>query len=259
LDSTTTSCVLVCPNGYYNNLSDHKCAACNSACATCSGSGTSACLSCSATYFLQASTSQCVSSCDPGQYPSSGTPSSCLSCNQSCLKCTGPSSTECTACTGSLYYSSSTHACVADCPAGYVKSSSIANLCSPCHTDCATCSGTSSSECLTCSSTLFFESSTQSCVSVCDSGQYGSSSPPRSCVSCNASCQTCSGASASSCVSCSGSLFLNESSSMCVSDCPSGTFKEASTNKCAACSNRCATCSGSSNSQCLSCSSPLFF
>ena len=224
--NSTNSCVLVCPNGYYSNLLDHKCAVCDSACATCSGTGNSACLSCSSPSIFKPLTSQCVPSCDPGQYPSSGTPSSCLSCNQSCLTCTGPSSTECASCNGSLYYSPSTHACVTDCPAGYVKSSSMANLCSPCYSDCATCSGTSSSDCLTCSSTLFFSSSTNSCVSTCPSGQYGSTSSPRSCLSCNPSCVTCSGASASSCLSCPVNLFLNESSSTCVSDCPSGTYKD---------------------------------
>jgi len=148
--------------------------------------------------------------------------------------------------------------CVANCPAGYYKNISI-NQCSLCDPSCSTCSGPASTECLSCSLPRYFKDSAKECVTLCDPDQFGSPTPTPACLSCNPSCHTCSSASASSCVTCTGSLYLDGSSSSCVSNCPSGTFKEISTNKCAACNTSCTTCTGSSNSECLSCTLPNFF
>lgn len=68
---------------------------------------------------------------------------------------------------------------------------------------------------------------------------------------CDSSCGTCTGSS-TFCLTCASSTqFASEGS--CVSSCPSNTFS--SSGSCVTCHPDCATCSGSSFSQCTSCSS----
>lgn len=44
-----------------------------------------------------------------------------------------------------------------------------------------------------------------------------------------------------------------------MSDCPTeGYFKNVNTNQCEACASTCKSCSGSLNTNCLSCATPLF-
>jgi len=52
LNDATKVCSLTCPDGYYKNVSDNKCTACDKSCLTCTGKTDSECLSCKGSFAL---------------------------------------------------------------------------------------------------------------------------------------------------------------------------------------------------------------
>lgn len=70
---------------------------------------------------------------------------------------------------------------------------------------------------------------------------------------------TCSGGLSTDCLSCSGSLFLNSLNHTCSAICPSGYYKNVSSNKCLSCNSNCHTCFGGNTDNCSSCTGLLYF
>ncbi|KAF7291999.1 Growth factor receptor domain-containing protein [Mycena indigotica] len=87
------TCVPECPAGTFLSPQDNlTCTACDSSCATCSGSS-NFCLSCGSNQL--ASDGKCVASCPSNTFSASG---SCISCHSDCATCSGSAFNQCASC-----------------------------------------------------------------------------------------------------------------------------------------------------------------
>ena len=76
--SSNSSCLAVCPNGFYANTSTTTCTQCNPGCALCTGGLLTQCTACQVddvtdplnptTYYKRININQCTTVCDAGQY-----------------------------------------------------------------------------------------------------------------------------------------------------------------------------------------------
>ena len=141
----STTCVTTCDDGYYKDMNSNACLPCSSNCLTCVNSD-NYCLTCGMSYGLQTYllATDCIFPCPNGFYPNSYT-NTCETCDISCLICTGPTSTECTACSNdtvngvsTIYYLGIGQTiCYATCPQGQYIDANIANLCQQCSSNCS--------------------------------------------------------------------------------------------------------------------------
>ena len=272
-----------------------SCKLCHSSCATCSGPGVQECLSCAAdgrTPFLHGT--ECVERCpEEGTYAEASSRQflassdrsdpglACHACDESCGQCSGPSSSQCTACGEAFPYADAvpfeSGACLAGCPAGKFallgpsdEGVPRANAtCLRCDATCEACDGGGPTGCTACrAGTVLYEGEGRlhgSCVDDCGfgffnkaeavageegSGEGGSGEGGGSeCEACDAACASCDGAGPDSCTSCSGAVLFE---GKCASSCPVGTF-QTSLDVCEGCRAECATCGGPGAADCLSC------
>ena len=157
------------------------------------------------------------------KYPTVYDDSWCEPCDITCLRCNGPTDSDCTVCADGFYLFDDGH-------------------CYPCDKSCETCSSGNDDNCLTCPDGTVLSSS-NTCV------------PPS--PICDPTCTTCTGSSNQDCISCTLPRLLVDGE--CRDDCDSlDYFHDESTNKNGPnqCSNKC-ECSGSrqcaSNGYCYEC------
>jgi hypothetical protein len=215
---------LSCDPGQYLNLSTAVCDSCDSTCLTCALSA-NACTSCAVGRYL--------------------TNSACLTCHSTCTSCSGPSSSECSACVPGTQLSGTS------CITSYCPPSRYMNNgnCTPCHANCLTCNGGNENHCQSChvGKTI----STGYCVSiVCPAGKYLSGND---CFNCNPYCATCQGAGVNDCLTCPAG-FTKKSNGFCERNCASSEYNDNSLNLCRPCSVSCLTCSKAGDYGCASCS-----
>jgi len=105
-----------------------------------------------------------------------------------------------------------------------------------CHSNCKTCSDSTSSTCTAC-----FSSAPQ---------------PDAALVSGSCVCPTNSAINSNGICICNANFYLDEVARSCVSTCPTHYFANTGTGKCQVCDVTCVECSGSSSSQCTSCNTP---
>ena len=294
-------CVNPCPDGYYGDASSWECRACWSSttspfsCKTCDASTSSSCLSCNIGHFQHPmDTGSCLIACPTGYYGDNSN-WKCKPCystgvpdKSACGTCFGPLATNCASCSVSgTYYSPVDQSCVTTCPDGYYADTSDYpnNQCRKCyqynppsnpHGTCATCTGPAATECLSCASSLFFDSTTNMCVSICPPGWWGESAS-HTCKSCYQapsptdfvqSCYTCVGPAETDCSGCSSGSFLYSVTRSCLLSCPSvGYWADPISNTCSPCyeytsaapnDNTCVSCSGSGPNNCTACNSTTF-
>lgn len=247
---TDNKCYQTCPQGYFGNVSAHKCDACDGSCDGCSLSATN-CILCATNNYRQIGSNEC-GACATGYYGDNST-NLCTVCPVGCAECSAASvCSKCKAVAGVNYYLNSS-ACLVTCPSGsFGTTDGSGNLvCSSCTGPCATCKD-SGTTCLSCTSgnVLYYTEAT--CSNSCPNGEYDGGS--QKCKPCSIYCQTCTN-SASNCQSCKSlggiGYYLNGTS--CIATCPDGTFKNTSTLKCDSCPSACATCFGSALTKCYSC------
>jgi hypothetical protein len=132
-------------------------------------------------------------------------------CSSQCGTCLGAANF-CLTCNGNQLASDGK--CVSSCPSNTLAT---AGACSPCHPDCATCSGTSFSQCNSCPSGRPVLSSGR-CLPTCSKTQFfdGTSG---SCQSCDSSCSSCSSAGPSNCLACSSSTSVLRGGSCAPANC----------------------------------------
>ena len=251
-------CLSTCPTGYYQNTVSSMCSPCHSACLTCFGEDTTQCLSCQSGYFFLQSSSACLSSCPTGYWTdmSKNTKNICTSCHHSCTSCTGPASTQCSACSSRYYLQPSSTTCSPTCGNGY-WANSAGNICSPCASTCTYCVGPTSSDCASCGQGDYLHPFSGKCSATCPLGYYPSDATRR-CSPCDKSCTTCFGPSNQGCTSCNSRYFLQPDSTSCFDSCPAGYWKDSSSNKCLPCRAECVTCSGPSSDSCFSCNKEFY-
>lgn len=75
---------------------------------------------------------------------------------------------------------------------------------------------------------------------------------------CDLSCSICTGPSNNNCSSCKSSYFLQPSSTICLSTCPTAYYKNTVSNVCILCDTSCSACSDTSNTQCSACNSGYY-
>lgn len=198
----------------------------------------------------------------------------CFPCHGTCLQCSGPSSSQCTACMNSTLHLGS---CVDQCPQGTFAERGALDYCRPCPQSCAQCD--SLEHCTECLGVLHLQDG--QCRASCDDGysfrfstfwfafdtcfsRYYSDRGV--CVRCHGSCAACSGPLATDCTRCAtGFTYLQQH---CLSQCPLGHFnvsvgcliadesrtpEKMSQFLCARCHASCGSCDGHSHN-CTSCS-----
>ena len=298
LDTLTSTCVSVCPDGYYGDNSSKTCLECykavsstdiNKDCKTCYGGGNNQCTSCnSGTYFLSVNNS-CLGDCPAGWYQNS-TNNSCGGCymqtspsaNMTCLTCNGPAYSNCLSCGTSSYLYSPDKVCLATCPDGWFRNNNT-STCDQCYQatsssdpyrTCKTCTGGSPTNCLTCLSHEYLDPVQKKCIAACSVGWY-IRSDSNVCDKCyihkdeepEHTCQTCYGPNGDNCKTCTQGIFFYNGNNTCLKTCPDGYYADNSTYLCKPCYSQivndtnygCATCNGPESNQCLSCFSPLFY
>lgn len=207
------SCVL----GTYENNASKLCSACHIVCAACFDSYTTTCYNCTnnsgIVYYLQVGTTNCVSTCPNGQFPSKPT-NLCNSCSSNCTTC-NVLATNCTSCLiingTKVYLYNST--CVTACPsATYMYSPSAnKNVCGACFRGCLTCVGSSSVSCTSClnlSTVIYFKDPSLSVCSISCPAQYFGDVASNQCQQCQSGCKTCT-VNSSYCQSCEAILGSN--------------------------------------------------
>jgi len=114
------SCLNVCPDNYYADVTLRQCIQCTPGCKSCFGSGLNSCTKCNnltngTSYYLQIGVSICGPSCNSGEYKNNAN-LQCTACNPVCATCT--LYTVCQTCqslNGVAYYLES-NACIISCP-----------------------------------------------------------------------------------------------------------------------------------------------
>ncbi|TFK45622.1 hypothetical protein OE88DRAFT_1784054 [Heliocybe sulcata] len=208
-----------------------------------------ACAKCASGFFLD-SNGDC-SICELGC-------TSCADGNGDCLSCASGFTLDANDRTKCIAQQSVTSTGTT-CPDG---SFSNGTACTPCSTECQTCTGASSNQCIICGSGRYMLNGT--CVpadgnGVCEGSSLIANNDKHECDSCPSKCTSCqipsfSVASTVNQLQCAGCLpgFVL-SKGQCVQSCPSGTFLSPTDNlTCTACDSSCSTCAGSSTF-CLTC------
>ena len=149
--------------------------------------------------------------------------------------------------------------CWSICPKAYYANpnTGLCELC-PVGLFCIACDYNTTSlapYCTSCRYGYYYQSSSYTCLSSCNSTQY-KNSWNNSCDLCEVSCQTCNGPSDSNCLSCPTNVkyLLNGTGGYCLNACPSVGYVPLG-NNCERCDVTCNTCNGVSSSQCAVCKS----
>lgn len=152
--------------------------------------------------------------------------------------------------------------CWSICPKGYYANpnTGLCELC-PVGLFCIACDYNTTSlapYCTSCRYGYYYQSSSYTCLSSCNSSQY-KNSWNNSCDLCEVSCQTCNGPSDSNCLSCPTNVkyLLNGTGGYCLNACPSVGYVPLG-NNCERCDVTCNTCNGVSSSQCAVCKSGYY-
>ncbi|CAG9316198.1 unnamed protein product [Blepharisma stoltei] len=273
----------VCNTGYFYS-SVTQCSACASQCATCSNTNTNCNTCIDTTHMTAAPTCACPSNsiliggtctCSQGYFYSTAT--TCTQCQPQCLTCSN-SATNCDSCTDTVHMTAApacacpTNSAISNgkciCNTGYYFSSN--GVCSPCASQCATCS-ISNTSCSTCVDHVHMSNPpTCSCPSnsvltagncVCNAGYFFSTATV--CTQCATQCSACSGSSTtcSACVdtvhaAAAPSCACPANSSLVGNSCVCNTgYYYSSATTCSPCQVNCATCDTNPNT-CDTCIDP---
>ena len=167
--------------------------------------------------------------CPEGQYYDSGS-GQCNYCDATCSTCTGPSSTECTACiVGNLFEGECFPSC--DTSLYFNTKTKSCDVCSP---SCFQCNGPTAQDCTDCVPPSFLKDG----VCACEAGQYFDGTIGL-CQQCNIFCDECDGPTATQCKTCKNNMILTNG--QC--DCPAGSAMDMNTLKCFPCEDGCLQCS----------------
>ncbi|MGH0117434.1 UNVERIFIED_CONTAM: hypothetical protein FKN15_034621, partial [Acipenser sinensis] len=243
------NCWSNCPEGYFESA-EGTCEACDSLCLSCD-ENTSNCMSCAAGLYLQ--NGHCSPNCSVNYYPDvDGT---CRRCPAHCHTCTDGKT--CKAC--SYLYLLLNGVCKATCPKGYFEDLDQGK-CIPCHSTCASCSGTQHDDCDSCSS-LYPRLYEGQCSVECPAGTYYESSA-NECQECDRTCAGCTGPELTDCTKCKKGLALDPDTMMCGvtgdSNCPPKTFLHDDQFTCMACHKQCESCNGPNANDCQTCALPNY-
>lgn len=146
---------------------------CHSYCSQCTGALSNQCSACASSYYYQASSTSCLTSCPSNTYLSSGI---CEPCGNTCLTCNGSGNSACISC-GSPRFLKGTQ-CITSCGTGFYGKTST-RTCEgktisknvACDGSCYNCSGELPNQCTQCTGSLYLTPSS-TCSSTCPSNYY---------------------------------------------------------------------------------------
>lgn len=251
---TANYCVTSCPNKTFENFTSNICEGCDVSCELCSSFG---CTKCADPYFLlkPSGPSVCSIECEEGYYKNY-TANECRKCNGSCRTCSN-SENNCNSCNNGTFLLKTANFCVSVCP-NKTFENFTSNMCEDCDASCELCSNSGCTKCVN-SYYLLKPPGPSVCSAYCSAGTYKNENISE-CTNCNSSCKTCS--DAINCESCDIGTYLQNSSDntviQCLNSCPSGTFKNSTSNSCQSCDISCKECSNSEKNGCIKCESPYF-
>ena len=133
-------------------------------------------------------------------------------CHHYCLRCTGPSNLECSACKNQtinstlyIYYKDLTSTtCNSTCIDGQYIDALFPNFCMPCNNKCLRCFN-SSINCQQCGLNYFLYEPTNTCTEQCPLNYYNNLVITPNfyyCTKCTAGCLTCKGGGLNACQTC---------------------------------------------------------
>lgn len=238
-----STCVDVCPKGYFKNEDNSKCVECDPKCIDCVS--LAECKECNPEFELI--NSKCKNTCDKGMIRNSE--GDCISCgSENCEACILLNGTpKCIACSKNILYEGN---CIDSCPIGLYEEN---DKCVNCQVGCKSC--TSANSCTECNEYLFLNDG--KCDSECPENWFANFSlTPIACEKCHENCYLCVGPSADKCNSCVKGFILVGSSCIKpeeekVKECNKGFFLSKN-NECEKCDTHCLSCRGLS--KCTVCS-----
>uniref|UniRef100_A0A8D0E0M8 Growth factor receptor domain-containing protein n=1 Tax=Salvator merianae TaxID=96440 RepID=A0A8D0E0M8_SALMN len=207
---TDTTCVDICPDGYYRDTDENHCHVCHRSCKTCYGKHSTQCLSCSPGWYKQED--RCVQICETGYYANNVT-YSCGRCHKTCKECLGPESTDCLTCDNGFFLLESKNECHASCPELYYADNDK-HACERCHPTCLSCTVRSKVIAISCVSNF--------------------KEDPERCEKCHDSCLECKGPGPLNCTECHLNMNLYRDENRCVPCCK--TSEEETLQECCDCS-----------------------
>ncbi|KAJ8005984.1 hypothetical protein DPEC_G00123560 [Dallia pectoralis] len=234
---------LQCAKGELEVSGDDECLLCEEGCRTCRPNDPKQCVTCVKEYY-QFQT-DCYRICPNGTYGVNTM--ACVTCeDQRCVNC---DQNQCYWCAEGFYLSDG--GCVEQCEMGFFVDEENQE-CEPCHRTCRSCDGPNYDDCDSCEDDITLTNG--ECV------ESGSDSCPEKhfpkgqgkCEQCHSSCQTCTGSGVDECNTCSQGHFLTAQQA-CLTECPSGTFGNATSGRCDDCLPGCDLCQN--GTQCQKCRS----
>ena len=287
LDTTTNTCVNICPAGWWGDLTSNTCKPCYQAplatdfvqsCYMCAGPSSTDCTGCFSGSFLYSANGSCLQSCPTIGFWGDSSSHTCTACyeytaasptDNTCVSCYGSNPTNCLSCNSTTFLDQTTNTCTFNCPTGYYGDTAT-NICKSCYSSdtdimkaCKTCSGPNQNNCLSCSSPNYYYPTNDTCLASCPDGWY--SNPVLNvCVQCYqnvppstwGTCATCSGSAYNNCNTClSLDYFYDPVSHTCVTSCPAGRYANSETKQCESCYQ--ASSVTANEQSCYTCKGPL--
>lgn len=243
------------------DIEGKSCKGCSVECKVCLDKTNTQCSICNSGYYLQPSSTICRSTCPLGYWADEKT-GICRKCDSRCSQCSGPTSSECSACSVGFYFFPNTTSCITTCPTRFSKSESerlcvkCPDFCTTC-TVCPTCADPFRIKCTLCEANYFYITAENHCDSCTRSGYFKDGSL---CKPCHPSCSTCRDATNQGCLSCdqNTSTYLLASNQSCVACNEQNYFKNKALGTCGRCDPSCETCTGSSPEQCITCKKEFY-
>jgi hypothetical protein len=143
------TCIPNCPVGYFYSQDLDDCILCHPTCKYCVNPKATSCTACYNTGVNKGWLNKdrtCTMPCKDNYYMAPD--QRCKICDQSCALCTGPSSSDCTYCSG-LNYMTPDVRCKPMCPLRYFKFPPL-KVCKDCFSRCETCKSELKDACITC-------------------------------------------------------------------------------------------------------------
>ena len=233
--SSTLTCVLTCPKGFYESPTTRTCIKCDEGCVSCND--TKKCVECEKGLVLN--NGLCVKNCPDGYSPFA---SVCAPCSVTDCKTCSAKQDECDNCKTTLLYNKK---CFPVCPRTTYADSTLTK-CIDCNSRCDVCKDQFT--CITCKSE--FNLFDGRCVDKCSNGKVDINGI---CIPCaDQNCKTCL-RDTNICIECNDPFALNDNS--CRTDCPTTKYKDLS-KTCKDCDIGCAICND--NKTCKTCSNGFY-
>lgn len=225
----------------------------------------SACKECEINYYSSTSGQGICVECEDGTFNGVRGSTDCLGiCDKICLKCSGPSNTECYTCKPDIPRVIEVQEMECGCQKGYYydKAESDPNsYCKVCDDFCSICDATGCLQCDDSDGVQLTEVSNKA-VCLCNAPGYSAyhneETDKMECALCDVLCSTCYGSLRTQCYSCNealGAVLVGANTCGCASH----FYYDSSAASCAECDVLCSDCTGPLSSQCVACNEAYGF